>query len=100
MLCVTQIHATVDIVAVSETWLTDSDSGNLFELNGYISVHIPGKYNKGGGVSLYIGNHLYLNKLNALSQVIENVMETVFLKSTQQLLNLNLKECDKLVIQE
>ena len=75
-LCVTQINDTVDIVAISEIWLTDSDSGNLYELNGY-TVHIPGKYKKGGGASLYIGNHLYFDKLNALSQVIENVMETV-----------------------
>ena len=29
---------------------------------------------------MYIGNHLYFNKLNALSQVIENVMETVFVE--------------------
>ena len=33
-LCVTKINATVNIVAVSETWLADSYNGNLYELNG------------------------------------------------------------------
>ena len=42
-LCVTQINATLDIVAVSETWLADSDSGNLYELKDYTSAHIPRK---------------------------------------------------------
>ena len=33
-LCTNQINVTVDIVAVSETWLADSDNDNLHELNG------------------------------------------------------------------
>ena len=79
-LCTNQINVTVDIVAVSETWLADGDNGNLHELNGRPSFYIPRKYNKGCGVSLYIGNHLYLKKMHVLSQVAENVIETVFVK--------------------
>ena len=64
------------IVAVSETWLSDSDNSTLYELNGYTFVHIPRKYNKRGSVFLYIGNHLYFIKFNVLSQTVENVIET------------------------
>ena len=64
------IHTSPDVIGISESWLTDSNS-HKFKLDGYHSYHICRPYDAHGGVSLFVKTsiksflidaHSYANK--------------------------------------
>lgn len=66
------------IICVTETWLNDK-LPNLFDIDGYVFVHVDRNNTKGGGVAIYIKEtyqytvrkDLYFGNYNAESLFIE-----------------------------
>ena len=71
--CLHNIGHTFDVIAISESWLNDNNV--IPELQGYECCHQSRKNKNGGGVALYINNHLNFQILNKLSTTIDNVLE-------------------------
>ena len=53
------------IIALTETWLNDKDD-DLFDIAGYNHISAPRVYGKGGGVSIYLREHISYNRRNDL----------------------------------
>ena len=70
-----------DVIAISETWLSDNDSDN-FNIDGYITFTCSRIYKKGGGVALYINNSLQHKYLPNKSKCIDNCAEAVSVEIT------------------
>jgi hypothetical protein len=67
-----------DIIAISETWFTKDTPHSLFNLDGY-SLHYASRKNKqGGGVALYISNHLSCKSTKVYCS--ENLFESIFIE--------------------
>lgn len=47
-----------DIVAVTETWLTNNIPSNVVNLNGYKFVRRDRNGSRGGGIAFYVKNHI------------------------------------------
>lgn len=47
-----------DIIALTETWLTENDSLPSFSIDGFITPIVKNRSTRGGGVALYIKNSL------------------------------------------
>ena len=65
----------VDIVCLSETWLTDT-SCELFSLPNYIAYFSNRQNRKGGGSAIYVKESIERRKLDNLTTTIENCMES------------------------
>ena len=70
-----------DVIAISETWLSDNDSDN-FNIDGYTTFTCSRIYKKGGGVALYINNSLQHKHLPNKSKCIDNCAEAVSVEIT------------------
>ena len=66
-----------DVIAVSETWLTEHDDINDFILPDYEILSINRTNKRGGGVMLYISNNIEYEKLNDLSFVVDDMFEVL-----------------------
>ena len=71
--CLHDIGKTFDVIAISESWLDNNST--IPELQGYECCHQPRKNKKGGGVALYIHNHLNFKILNKMTTAIDDVLE-------------------------
>ena len=76
----TTLDSKFDLIAVSETWLSDSDNVNEFLLEGYDMVRMNRKHKRGGGVMLYISRHINYEIHTARSFVINDVLETLSIR--------------------
>ena len=70
-----------DVIAISETWLSDNDSDN-FNIHGYTTFTCSRIYKKGDGVALYINNSLQHKYLPNKSKCIDNCAEAVSVEIT------------------
>ena len=70
----------LDIIAITETWVTPLNSGPYNKLDNYILVQNPRKNLEGGGVALYIKNNLQFTVIDELSIMNEKVLESIFVK--------------------
>ena len=69
------------IIALNETWITDSSNGPYKKLRGYHKfVQSNRKHCVGGGVGFYITDHLHFNKIEELSIMEEKTFESLFLE--------------------
>ena len=66
------------IIAITETWLTETNC-DLYEMTGYVSEHNYRKHRKGGGVSLYIQDHIEYKYRSDLIEFNE-ILETLFIE--------------------
>ena len=72
-----KLQYTFDVIAMSETWLTDAIDTDLYNIDGY-DLFISSRFHKnGGGVAIYVRNIYQSNVLNDLTNVIENCMESI-----------------------
>ena len=66
-------------IGLSETWLKESNK-DLYNIEGYSSIHNVRSDNRGGGVSLFVTQDIKYNVRNDLSDMIEDVCEAVFIE--------------------
>ena len=66
-----------DIIAVSETWLRDSDNISDYSIENYEIVNINRNLKRGGGVMLYISKHFEYEKVDDFSFVIDELFEVI-----------------------
>ena len=72
-----KLKYTFDVIAVSETWLTNTIDTDLYNIDGY-DLFMSSRYDRnGGGIAIYVRNIYQSNVLNDLTQVIEKCMESV-----------------------
>ena len=57
----TKANYTFDIVACSETWLSDQSYNNILNINGYNLLVKNRSFSSGGGVCLYVKSNLSVN---------------------------------------
>ena len=79
------LHHTPDILAFTETWLTDSNK-HLHEITGYHSHHLIRQARGHGGVSIFVSDRLNSTQQNDLTFVNENI-EINTIKVTSNTLN-------------
>ena len=66
-----------DVIAISETWLCESDLLEDYSLQSYNCVQMCRKSNRGGGVILYIADHLDFKVVEKMSFCIDNMLEII-----------------------
>lgn len=71
--CLHEIGKIFDIIAISESWLNSNSI--IPNLQGYECCQQPRINKKGGGVALYIHNHLDFKILNKMTTVIDDALE-------------------------
>jgi hypothetical protein len=86
--CLSELEFNFDIIAVSETWLSDNNNNREYEIDGYVPYFCSRQNKKGGGVALYV-NHLLQHKyLPNVSFCVENCAEficiEVYLKNSRK----------------
>ena len=67
-----------DVIAISETWFTSDTPHSLFNLDGYTLHYASRKNKQGGGVALYISNHLHCKSTRVYC--VENMYESIFIE--------------------
>ena len=75
--CIEQLNGKFDIIAVSETWLTDVDQIDDYMLQNYNLAHVDRLNNRGGGVLIYVPIHYQFDKVANMSFAINDIMEVV-----------------------
>ena len=71
------------VIALSETWLiTDKHRLSDFETDGYTLYTESRKEKSGGGVAIYISDEFEHKKLDDMSLVDEDCMESIFVESS------------------
>lgn len=68
---------TFDIIALSETWLKDSQDIKQFNMDGFTIYSNPRKHKCGGGVAIYVNENFDCNLNVDLTSCIENCMESI-----------------------
>ena len=66
------------IIALNETWITDSSKGPYSKINGYKFIQNHREKHAGGGVAFYIANHLHFKRIESISLMKEKVFESLF----------------------
>ena len=66
------LHSPPDIIAVTETWLTDTNK-NLFEFSGYHSYHLVRNTRQHGGVSIFTSKTLHSQQIEDLTIVNDQI---------------------------
>ena len=54
----------IDIIAVTESWLSDEISDSVVSINGYTVIRRDRSTGIGGGVMCYISNRFFVCQLN------------------------------------
>ena len=73
------IHTKPSIIAVNETFMTSNELGHHSSLEGYIFKSNCRKKVKGGGVALFINEHLSFNVRDDLTIMKEKAFESLFI---------------------
>lgn len=68
---------TFDVIAISETWLKDTDDISLYSIDGYDMEYMNRKNKEGGGVCIYIKNNYSVKKLNEFSFQDPDLMDSL-----------------------
>jgi len=61
----------IDIVAVTETWLSDEIPDSVVSINGYVVIRRDRITGIGGGVMCYISNRFFVRQLNLIPKMIK-----------------------------
>ena len=69
-----------DIIALTETWLTQNDDLNFYNLEGYTIEHINRKQKLGGGIIIYVNNKLSTSRIENMSFSEHNYMDALALE--------------------
>ena len=77
--CFSQLRVKLPIVGISETWL-DVDSYHFPDIAGYNFLHKPRVNRVGGGVGLYIGEHLNYKERPDLAFPVDGSAESLFVE--------------------
>ena len=67
------------IIALCETWITESSMGPYSRIKGYKFVKSNRQKVPGGGVAFYIAEHLHHTKIESVSIMKEKIFESLFL---------------------
>ena len=51
-------------IVLSETWLSDNDDTDMFQIDGYFPIECVNRKTRGGGVAIYISKQLTYTKVN------------------------------------
>lgn len=62
-----EMNLKFDIIALTETWLTENDDISYYNIDGYNTEYINRKNKHGGGIIIFINNQFSINKINELS---------------------------------
>jgi exonuclease III len=73
------------IIGITETWLSETNV-DLHEMTGYSSEHNYRKHKRGGGVSLYIQDHIEYKCRPDLTELNE-ILETIFIEIPKDQIN-------------
>jgi exonuclease III len=71
------LNTNFSVIGLTETWLHD-DNQDHFSLKNYDFVNVNRKLKKGGGVGIYISQHLKYKTRNDLNATKEDIIESVF----------------------
>ncbi|XP_051167606.1 uncharacterized protein LOC127285557 [Leptopilina boulardi] len=71
---------TYDVVALSETWLTDKISNDMVDINDFNLVRRDRYGKRGGGVAIYVKSHLHLRILFSSSELFDNKPEFIIVE--------------------
>jgi hypothetical protein len=77
-----QTNLYIDIIAVSETWLSSKDNVDMFMIPGYNLECINREYNRGGGVLCYICDKYSYQVNSSKSFSVEGFMDVLTLEIT------------------
>lgn len=82
LLMLNNIGLKFDVIAISETWLSDIDDMNIFNIDGYSSnfTHRNLKGKMGGGVMIYTNDKYNVKKLDSLCLSEDLYMESLALE--------------------
>ena len=69
-----------DIITISETWLDLSSNMNDVQLSGYNFFHVNRTVKRGGGVAVYIRNHLKCKLIKELSMSVDGFYDQIFVE--------------------
>ena len=72
---------------VSETWLTNEDDISIFQLEGYKMVNNYRAQKRGGGVCIYVSNHLRFRFISNLTLMKNDIIESITIELKMQLLH-------------
>ena len=67
-----------DVIGISETWLTD-DNKDLYSISNYQHISNVRKTRRGGGVSLFIADHIKFKELTQYS-ISNDFIECIFIE--------------------
>lgn len=67
----------LDIITVTETWLTENENLNEYVLNDYNFVYKNRKNKRGGGVGIFISNSLKFSAIDSMTEVVDNLFECI-----------------------
>ena len=67
------------LIGISETWITDN-TANLYDISGYKFINVNRKNKVGGGVGMYIKDHIQYKVREDLSTAKEDILETLFIE--------------------
>jgi len=70
------LDTTFDVIAISETWQTDTNVVDTF-LPNYTSFHTNRKTQRGGGVSIFVKNSLSVTLINNFSFSVDNLFDCI-----------------------
>ena len=67
----------INIIGLTETWLSNNDCEQYYKLEGYDYIGLNRETKKGGGVGIYIKEHINRKKREDLTTNIEDIIESV-----------------------
>ena len=69
-----------DIIAVTETWLNETDNVNDFCMAEYDIAYMNRKNKRGGGVMIYVSKRIKFDKVDNMSLVLDDILEVITIK--------------------
>ena len=79
--CLDTLNISFDCIGLPETWLTDHDDTNCYNMNGYTLVTYPRQEGRGSGVGIYISNkHLYKIRHDLMKRYDRSHYESIFIE--------------------
>ena len=85
------LNCKFDVIAVSETWLCESDELEDYSIKNYNCVQMNRKGSRGGGVMIYIADHLQFNIVENMSFCIDGMAEIITVE-------INLHKCKNITV--
>ena len=69
-----------DIIALTETWLNETDNVNDFYMEDYNIAYTNRKNKRGGGVLIYVSKSINFDLVDNMSLVVDDILEVITIK--------------------